>query len=69
MSHIADASTLPVTWRKSSYSDSGAQCVEFGTLDETTTFVRDSKTPTGPALAFGPAAIGALVGAVRDGAL
>ncbi|MFE7316395.1 DUF397 domain-containing protein [Streptomyces sp. NPDC057555] len=50
MTHIDDASALPVTWWKSSYSDSGAQCVECGVLDAATVAVRDSKDPQGPAL-------------------
>ncbi|MFE6972108.1 DUF397 domain-containing protein [Streptomyces sp. NPDC057682] len=57
MSNIHDASTLPVTWWKSSYSDSGAQCVECGVLDARTVAVRDSKDPHGPALLISRAAL------------
>ncbi|WP_028810813.1 DUF397 domain-containing protein [Streptomyces flavidovirens] len=71
MSHIADASTLRVTWWKSSRSDTGAQCVECGIVDaeRQVVAVRDSKSPSGPALLFGYAAVGDLVGALRSGAL
>ncbi|MBD0707246.1 MULTISPECIES: DUF397 domain-containing protein [unclassified Streptomyces] len=69
MNHIADASTLPLTWWKSTYSDSTAQCVECGIADAAGRLVavRDSKVPTGPALLVGFGALGALVDAVRDG--
>ncbi|MER8231169.1 DUF397 domain-containing protein [Streptomyces sp. NPDC094049] len=71
MNHIADASALPTTWWKSTYSDSTAQCVECGIVDEAGRIVavRDSKAPTGPALLLGFGALGALVDAVRDGRL
>ncbi|MFJ9892733.1 DUF397 domain-containing protein [Streptomyces sp. NPDC091280] len=52
MSQVDDASTLPVEWWKSSFSDSGAQCVECGIVDEETIAIRDSKNPHGPALLF-----------------
>ncbi|MFI0736400.1 DUF397 domain-containing protein [Streptomyces sp. NPDC021225] len=50
MSHIQDASTLAVAWWKSSRSDTGAQCVEFGIVNDELVAVRDSKNPAGPAL-------------------
>ena len=44
-------------WRKSSYSsDQGGNCVEVAELPGATVAVCDSKTPTGPMLAPGPAA-------------
>ncbi|MFE3049754.1 DUF397 domain-containing protein [Streptomyces albidoflavus] len=61
MTHVNDASTLPVTWWKSSRSDSGAQCVECGILSPTTVAVRDSKHPQRPALLFSAAALSAFV--------
>jgi hypothetical protein len=45
-------------WKKSSYSDSGQDCVEVSNHDK----VRDSKNPTGPAL---PVSVAALVQAVK----
>ncbi|WP_393058765.1 DUF397 domain-containing protein [Streptomyces sp. LN549] len=64
MSRTPDLSTA--TWRKSSYSDGGANdCVEvsdtFPALVPVPVPVRDSKTPTGPALVFGPDAWSAFV--------
>ncbi|AGI88316.1 MULTISPECIES: DUF397 domain-containing protein [Streptomyces] len=61
MTHVNDASTLPVTWWRSSRSDSGAQCVECGIVSPTTVAVRDSKHPQGPALLFSAAALSAFV--------
>jgi len=43
-----------ITWRTSSYSgNSGGQCVEVGNAARAIA-VRDSKSPHGPVLAFGP---------------
>ncbi|MFE6722153.1 DUF397 domain-containing protein [Streptomyces albidoflavus] len=64
MTHINDASALPVTWWKSSYSDSGAQCVECGIVSPTTIAVRDSKDVHGPALLFSAAALTTFVNGV-----
>ena len=38
------------TWRKSSYSGSGDQCVEVSALSAGRYALRDSKDPQGPAL-------------------
>lgn len=64
MSHVNDASTLPVTWWKSTYSDTGAQCVECGIVSPTTIAVRDSKDPHGPALLFSATALTTFVNGV-----
>ncbi|MFI5620666.1 DUF397 domain-containing protein [Streptomyces sp. NPDC051567] len=71
MKHIDDASTLPVSWWKSSRSDTGAQCVECGIVDAgaRVVAVRDSKEPTGPALLVSYAAFGGLVAGIKGGAL
>ncbi|MEE4492259.1 DUF397 domain-containing protein [Streptomyces sp. BE230] len=71
MTHIDDASTLPVSWWKSSRSDTGAQCVECGIVNQAgqRVAVRDSKNPNGPALLFSYAALGGLVDALRRGDL
>ena len=51
-----------LTWRKSSYSgDQGGDCLEIAELPGATVAVRDSKTPTGPTLAFPPAAFTSFV--------
>lgn len=67
MSHVDDASALPVTWWKSSYSDTGAQCVECGIVDDQTIAVRDSKNPNGPALLLTREQHAGLVSAVASG--
>ncbi|MEU1020268.1 DUF397 domain-containing protein [Streptomyces sp. NPDC005898] len=67
MTHVDDASTLPVTWWKSTYSDSGAQCVECGIVNAETVAVRDSKDPHGPALLVGRAALSSFAAAAAAG--
>ena len=57
-------------WHKSVRSGNGGSCVEVATnlLDaQGVVFVRDSKNPDGPALAFTPAEWEAFTGGVRDG--
>ena len=41
-------------YRKSSYSDDAAECVEIATNIPTTIAIRDSKHPTGPSLQITP---------------
>jgi Domain of unknown function (DUF397) len=41
-------------WRKSSYSNSGANCVEIAQTRSGKIAVRDSKDPDGPVLTFSP---------------
>ncbi|WTL22974.1 DUF397 domain-containing protein [Streptomyces sp. NBC_01506] len=57
-------------WVKSSYSNGdGGSCVEWAPAHVTTCGVvpvRDSKYPTGPALAVAPAAFAAFVDALRE---
>ncbi len=50
--YIEDASSLPVTWQKSRRSGNAGSCVEVATAGADAVFMRDSKNPTGPALAF-----------------
>ncbi|MFD7450866.1 DUF397 domain-containing protein [Kitasatospora sp. NPDC059827] len=59
----------PITWRKSSYSSDGGQCVEVADGVRGVVPVRDSKDPHGPALVFPIAAWQAFVAAVRTGEL
>lgn len=55
------------TWRKSSYSDGGANnCVEVSGTFPDLVPVRDSKTPTAPALTFGPIAWTAFIEDIRE---
>lgn len=67
MSHIDDASTLPVTWWKSSASGTQSDCGEFGIVDGQRVAVRDSKNPTGPALLLSREQANGFVTAVRSG--
>ena len=54
------------TWRKSSYSGGGNDCVEISTVDVGTA-VRDSKNPNGPHLSFGSAGWATFLGRARAG--
>jgi hypothetical protein len=67
MNHCDDASALGVNWWKSSFSDSGIQCVECAVVDSATVAVRDSKDPHGPALLLGREQFPTLVDAVKRG--
>ncbi|MEU4115454.1 DUF397 domain-containing protein [Kitasatospora sp. NPDC028055] len=57
----------PITWRKSSHSTDGGQCVEVAPGFPNVMPVRDSKDPHGPALVFPAAAWQSFVTAVRTG--
>ncbi|WP_405161840.1 DUF397 domain-containing protein [Nocardia sp. NBC_01499] len=56
-------------WFKSSHSSPDQDCVEVAFLDENTVGVRDSKNPTGPALAFSPGEWDAFTAGVAGGKL
>lgn len=67
MKKIPDASVL-VGWRKSSYSNGeGAACIEVADGMPGAVPVRDSKNPTGPALAFRADGWSAFLAAVKGG--
>ncbi|MFD9422584.1 MULTISPECIES: DUF397 domain-containing protein [unclassified Streptomyces] len=66
---VRDASALPVKWWKSTASGAQSDCVECGIVDGANVAVRDSKTPTGPALVCGSEALSAMVTAVATGTL
>ncbi len=55
-------------WRKSTRSGAQANCVEIGTVAEVVG-IRDSKDPSGPALAVEPAAWSRFLNEVHTGAL
>ncbi|MGY0460396.1 DUF397 domain-containing protein [Kitasatospora sp. cg17-2] len=57
----------PVSWRKSSYSTNGGECVEVAPEVPGLVPVRDSKDPSGPALAFPSDAWRSFVAAVQAG--
>ncbi|MEU9186220.1 DUF397 domain-containing protein [Streptomyces sp. NPDC048484] len=54
-------------FRKSSYSDEAAECVEIATNIPTTIAIRDSKHPTGPSLRIRPATWEAFRAVLTDG--
>ncbi|MET8625598.1 DUF397 domain-containing protein [Kitasatospora sp. NPDC004669] len=54
-------------FKKSSYSGGNHNCVEIARPDGSASFIRDSKDPSGPALAFGRAAHTAFIRAVAAG--
>ncbi|MBF4998549.1 DUF397 domain-containing protein [Nocardia sp. BSTN01] len=56
-------------WFKSSHSGGSQDCVEVAFLADGTVGVRDSKNPTGPALAFPPHAWDAFTASVAGGML
>ncbi|MGW5515740.1 DUF397 domain-containing protein [Nocardia africana] len=63
----ADLSTAH--WFKSSHSGGSQECVEVAFLADGMVGVRDSKNPTGPALAFAPADWDAFTAAIEHGGL
>jgi Domain of unknown function (DUF397) len=54
-------------WRKSSYSNGQAECVEVARNLPGIIAIRDSKDPGGPALAFGPLQWRAFAAKVKGG--
>ncbi|MFF0409678.1 DUF397 domain-containing protein [Kitasatospora sp. NPDC004745] len=64
---IENAAALNVTWRKSSRSNQNDNCVEFAFAAGPGTFVRDSKDPSGPALALSSEAHSAFIAAAAAG--
>ncbi|MFF5011967.1 DUF397 domain-containing protein [Streptomyces sp. NPDC001165] len=56
-------------YRKSTYSDQAAECVEIATNLPTTIAIRDSKRPTGPFLHVTPTAWTAFQASLLKGTL
>ncbi len=54
-------------WVKSSYSQTGGECIEVADGFPGLIPVRDSKDPEGPALVFGADAFTSFVAAVKSG--
>ena len=56
-----------LAWRKSSYSDSGGECVETAVLPDRRVAVRDSKQPDGAILLYAPGEWRAFVAGAKAG--
>jgi predicted secreted Zn-dependent protease len=56
-----------LTWRKSSYSESGGECVETAVLPDRRVAVRHSKQPGGAILLYTPAEWRAFVAGAKAG--
>ncbi|WP_432097540.1 DUF397 domain-containing protein [Streptomyces sp. bgisy100] len=65
--YIPDASTLTISWSKSSYSGGNNNCIEWARAAVGGCYVRDSKNPAGPALLVTAEAWSTFVTAVSAG--
>ncbi|MFI8940644.1 DUF397 domain-containing protein [Streptomyces syringium] len=65
---MISASELSVSWRKSSYSTNGGNCLEWAPahIPTGTVPIRDSKNPHGPALLFPVRSWRAFISAVNE---
>ena len=61
------ADQLRAAWRKSRWSNPSGNCVEVAVLADGEIAVRDSRHPSGPALAYTRAEMGAFLTRVKDG--
>ncbi|MGW4897675.1 DUF397 domain-containing protein [Kitasatospora sp. NPDC004240] len=68
MSHHPEALSVKLAYHKSSYSGGDENCVEISAVPHNPlAYIRDSKDPDGPALAFTTAAHTAFITAVAQG--
>ncbi len=58
-----------VAWRKSRYSNSTGNCVEFAALGDELVGIRDSKHPEGPVLVFSSAEVAAWLEDLTSGGI
>ena len=68
MSKIAETTTI-TGWRKSSYSGSQGNCVEFAPFGEQLVAARNSRDPQGAVLFFDRDELGAFLDAAKNGEL
>ncbi|MFE2910802.1 DUF397 domain-containing protein [Kitasatospora indigofera] len=64
---VPNSNALQVQWRKSTRSGGNGNCVEIATVGTTTSYVRDSKDPEGPALVFPADTLAAFVASAAAG--
>jgi hypothetical protein len=64
---IDEIDPASLAWRKSSYSDSGGECVETAVLSDHRVALRDSKQPDGAILLYTAAEWSAFVKGVQAG--
>ncbi|MFC8008954.1 DUF397 domain-containing protein [Streptomyces cinereoruber] len=64
---MKDADLTGAVWRKSSYSNGQAECVETAVLPDGGRAVRDSKDKSGPILRFTPGEWRAFIVGARAG--
>ena len=64
---ISAAELSNVSWRRSARSGALGNCVEVARLADGAIAMRNSRSPTGPALIYTPAEIAAFLAGVRDG--
>lgn len=67
MSYAHASELTGADWRKSTYSGSQGNCVEFAALPDGSVAMRNSRDPQGPAIVYTRAEIGAMLAGAKDG--
>jgi len=65
--HIEDSSTLPVTWQKGLRSNNSDACADVAAGPDGMVYMRNSRDPQGPALAYTREEWNALFLGIKDG--
>lgn len=65
--YVSDSGRVYTSFKKSSRSTGGANCVEIGVADDGTIAMRDSKNPTGPVIEMTLDAFRDLLADVKSG--